>query len=75
MLEVRNKIRVPLLSADEFIDAADVTILPHVLKSMSSEPLTEKCAGYNDPIFYIYTSGTTGWFFIIIIFIICSPLK
>jgi len=60
VLEVRNKISVPLLSADEFMDAADVTILPHVLKSISCEPLTEKCAGYNDPIFYIYTSGTTG---------------
>ena len=27
---------------------------------MPTEPLTEKFAGYNDPIFYIYTSGTTG---------------
>ena len=61
MFEIRDKISVPLLSADKFIDAKDVTILPHVLKSMSSEPLKEKCAGYNDPIFYIYTSGTTGW--------------
>ena len=60
VLEVRDKIKVPLLSADENMDATDITILPHVLKSMSSELLTEKCAGYNDPIFYIYTSGTTG---------------
>ena len=38
----------------------EVTSLPSVLAAVSTEPLTEKFAGYNDPIFYIYTSGTTG---------------
>ena len=37
-----------------------MTSLPSVLAAVSTEPLTEKFAGYNDPIFYIYTSGTTG---------------
>ena len=57
---MRNRINVPLLCADKTIIDDQVTILPSVLEKFSGEPLTEKYAGYNDPIFYIYTSGTTG---------------
>ena len=67
MLELRDKISVPLLCADtelpgvkEEMKTKDITFLPPILATMSSEQLTEKYAGYNDPIFYIYTSGTTG---------------
>ena len=60
VFEVRDKINVPLLCADKSIIDDQVTILPSVLEKYSGEPLTEKYAGYNDPIFYIYTSGTTG---------------
>ena len=42
------------------LNQPDVITLPHVLASLPSDPLEEKVAGYNDPIFYIYTSGTTG---------------
>ena len=38
----------------------EVVTLPPVLASQPTAQLTEKFAGYNDPIFYIYTSGTTG---------------
>jgi len=34
--------------------------LPEELSPVSSSPLEEKLAGYNDVLFYIYTSGTTG---------------
>ena len=67
VLELRDKISVPLLCADtelpgvkEEMKTKDITFLPPILATMSSEQLTEKYAGYNDPIFYIYTSGTTG---------------
>jgi len=67
VLELRDKISVPLLCADtelpgvkEEMKTKEITFLPPILATMSSEQLTEKYAGYNDPIFYIYTSGTTG---------------
>ena len=60
MLEVHDKISVPLLCADSIRCDESVTILPPILAALSGEPLTEKYVGYNDPIFYIYTSGTTG---------------
>ena len=36
------------------------TILPEVLATQSTEVITERFCGYNDPMVYIYTSGTTG---------------
>jgi len=60
VMEVHDKISVPLLCADSINCDENVTILPSILATISGEPLTEKFVGYNDPIFYIYTSGTTG---------------
>ena len=64
LLELQSSIQVPLLCADAALppslSSKSVIFLPSLLSSISGEVLTEKHAGYNDPIFYIYTSGTTG---------------
>ena len=61
MLELRSELDARMFCVDETdINRPDVVTLPQVLASLPSDPLEEKVAGYNDPIFYIYTSGTTG---------------
>ena len=61
VLELRSELDARMFCVDETdINRPDVVTLPQVLASLPSDPLEEKVAGYNDPIFYIYTSGTTG---------------
>ena len=64
VLELKENIQVPLLCCDDSLPSScsdsSVICLPSVLSSQSGEVISEKHAGYNDPIFYIYTSGTTG---------------
>ena len=61
MFELRAQLDARLFCVDQTeVTRSDVITLPQVLASLPSEPLEEKVAGYNDPIFYIYTSGTTG---------------
>ena len=61
MLELRSELDARMFCVDQTdLNRPDVITLPQVLASFPSEPLEEKVAGYNDPIFYIYTSGTTG---------------
>ena len=61
MLELRADLSVRMFCVDSSdLRDPEVTTLPPAIASQSPTPLTEKYAGYNDPIFYIYTSGTTG---------------
>ena len=61
MLELRSELDARMFCVDQTnLNRPDVITLPNVLASLPSDPLEEKVAGYNDPIFYIYTSGTTG---------------
>ena len=61
MSELRSELDARMFCVDQIdLNRPDVIILPQVLASLPSDPLEEKVAGYNDPIFYIYTSGTTG---------------
>merc|ERR1719341_1023924 len=60
--EVRGELPpyMKLYTADTISDMEGVTDLVRELHSQSTEPITEKYLGYNDPMVYIYTSGTTG---------------
>ena len=60
VLDLRAHLDVRMFCVDRTVTSPDVVTLPQVLASQPTEPVTEKCTGYNDPIFYIYTSGTTG---------------
>ena len=60
--EVRGELppHMKLYTADTIEDMEGVTDLVTELPSQSTEIITEKYLGYNDPMVYIYTSGTTG---------------
>ena len=61
MSELRSELDARMFCVDQMdLNQPDVITLPQVLASLPADPLEEKVAGYNDPIFYIYTSGTTG---------------
>ena len=62
IIEVRGELppNMKLYTADTISDMEGVTDLVRELPSQSTEPITEKYLGYNDPMVYIYTSGTTG---------------
>jgi len=61
VFELKSELDARMFCVDQTdFNRPDVITLPQVLASLPSDPLEEKVAGYNDPIFYIYTSGTTG---------------
>ena len=75
VLELRSELDARMFCVDQTdLNHSDVITLPQVLASLPSDPLEEKVAGYNDPIFYIYTSGTTGSETVVILSLSSSQL-